>query len=60
MACCSLIGYVAYGRLRALLSVVDEQLEIALAILLTGLLFVLSSVIVERVQDARVEREAAE
>ena len=54
------IGYVSYGRIRAVLSIADDQLEVAIAILLIGLLFVLLSVIIEQVRDARVEREVSE
>lgn len=53
-------GYAAFDRVRALLSFADPELEFAVAILWTGILFVLLSVIVERFHDAKAEREASE
>ena len=49
-------GYVAFAVLRVILSITDIQLEIAVAILLAGLLLVFLSVLGERIVDAREER----
>jgi len=53
-------GYLAYQGLRMLLSFTDAQLELAVAILVTGILFVFASVVGERIQDLRSERSQGE
>jgi hypothetical protein len=53
-------GYVAYQILRAVLTITDTRLELAVGVLLTGVLFVFASVVGERIQDARDERSEAE
>ena len=52
-------GYLAYEVLRAVLTFTDTQLEIAVAVFLTGLLMVFLSLVVERIQDVRAERSEA-
>lgn len=49
-------GYIAYQILRALLTFTDMQLEVAVAVFLTGLLMVFLSLVVERIQDLQTER----
>lgn len=49
-------GYLAYQVLRAVLTFTDTQLEVAVAVFLTGLVMVFLSVLVERVLDAKAER----
>jgi branched-subunit amino acid ABC-type transport system permease component len=49
-------GYLAYQVLRAILTFTDAQLEVAVAVFLTGLIMVFLSLVVERVQDAKAER----
>ncbi|MCG8468538.1 MAG: hypothetical protein MJB57_10080 [Gemmatimonadetes bacterium] len=51
------IGYVVFERIRAILAIADPQLEIAVSVLLVGLFFVLLSVVIEQVRDARAARE---
>ncbi len=53
-------GYLAYQALRALLSFTDPRLELAIAVLMTGVLFVFASVLAERIRDARAERSQSE
>lgn len=53
-------GYLGYFALRAVLSITDAQLELAVAILLTGVIFVFASVVGERLEDRRRERRDAE
>ena len=53
-------GYVAYQVLRAVLSLTDSRLELAIAVILTGVLFVFVSVIVERIRDVGAERRQGE
>lgn len=53
------VGYVAYDRIRAVLAIADDELEFAVSIFLVGLLFVLISVVMEQVADARAQ-EASE
>ena len=53
-------GYVAYQVLRAALSITDSRLELAISVMLTGVLFVFVSVVVERIQDAGAERRQGE
>jgi len=53
-------GYLAYQGLRVILSIADAQLELAVAILVTGILFVFASVVGERILDARTERSQGE
>ncbi len=53
-------GYVAYQALRAVLSFTDSRLELAISVMLTGVLFVFVSVVVERIQDAGAERRQGE
>jgi hypothetical protein len=56
-----LVGvYIAYQILRAVLTITDTRLELAVGVLLTGVLFVFASVVGERIQDARDERSEAE
>jgi hypothetical protein len=54
------VGYLAYQALRVVLTITDVQLELAIAILLTGVLFVFASVVGERIEDARSERSQGE
>ena len=49
-------GYLAYQVLRTVLTFTDAQLEVAVAVFLTGLLMVFLSLVVERIQDAQTER----
>lgn len=49
-------GYLAYQALRVILTITDPQLETAVALFLTGLVMVFLSVLIERIQDARDER----
>lgn len=49
-------GYIAYLALRALLKITDAQLELAVAVLLMGFLFLLASLVGERIEDAKTER----
>lgn len=49
-------AYIAYYALRAVLTITDPQLEFAVGVLFTGVLFVIASLIGERIQDARAER----
>jgi predicted transporter len=49
-------GYVAYIALRAILTITDPQLELGVAVLLTGVLFLFASVLGERIEDAQNER----
>jgi hypothetical protein len=49
-------GYIAYQVLKVILRFTDAQLETAVAVFLTGLVMVFLSVLVERIQDARDER----
>ena len=53
-------GYVAYQALRAALPFTDSRLELAISVMLTGVLFVFVSVVVERIQDAGAERRQGE
>jgi len=53
-------GYLAYQGLRTILSITDGQLELAVAILVTGILFVFLSVVGERILDLRTERGQGE
>ena len=50
-------GYLAYQVLRIVLAITDAELELAVAILLTGVLFVFASLIGERILDAREEKK---
>ena len=50
------VGYLAYLALRAVLTFTDTQLELAVAVLLTGVVFIFLSVLGERIADARAER----
>lgn len=50
-------GYIAYQVLRVVLSITDAELELAIAVLLTGVLFLFASVLGERIGDARKERD---
>jgi hypothetical protein len=54
------VGYLAYQALRVILRMTDAQLELALAVLLTGILFLFLSVLGERIEDAREERKRGE
>jgi membrane protein implicated in regulation of membrane protease activity len=54
------VGYVGFFALRSVLAITDPQLEFALAVALTGVLFVFASVVVERIQDARAEDDPPE
>ena len=54
------VGYVGYFGLRALLTITDAQLELAVAVLLTGVIFVFASVVGERLEDRRRERSDLE
>jgi len=54
------VGYVAYQTLRVILTITDTRLELAITILLTGVLFVFASVVGERIEDARAERSQGE
>lgn len=49
-------GYVLYLMLRFVLRIVDPVLEIGTALVISGLLMVLASVIGERVADAKREK----
>ena len=51
------LAYVAYWGMRSLLTITDPQLEIGVAVGLAGLILVFVSVVMERVQDARSERD---
>lgn len=53
-------GYVSYVAVRAVLSITDAWLEVAIAILLTGVFFVFLSVLGERIQDEREKRSHGE
>ena len=53
-------GYLAFQAVRVVLSITDPQLELAVAILVTGILFVFASVLGERIVDARSERSRGE
>jgi hypothetical protein len=53
-------GYIGYYALRVVLKITDAQLELAVAVLLTGVLLVFASVLFERIQDAREERSQGE
>lgn len=53
-------GYLAYHALRVILTITDAQLELAIATLLVGVLFVFASVLGERIEDARSERSQRE
>lgn len=48
-------GYLAYQVLRTVLTFTDTQLEVAVAVFLTGLLMVFVSLVVERIQDVQAE-----
>ena len=50
-------AYLGYWALRAVLQITDAQLEFAVAVFLVGLLLVFLSVIIERIVDARTERD---
>lgn len=52
-------GTLAYWALRGILTITDPRLELAVAILLTGVLFVFLSVVIEQVADSRNERSDA-
>ena len=54
------VGYLAYQALRVILTITDAQLELAIATLLVGVLFVFASVLGERIEDARSERSQRE
>jgi hypothetical protein len=54
------VGYIAFEALRAILSIADPQLELAVSVLLTGVVFVFLSIVAERVADARQERKDLE
>lgn len=54
------VGYLGYKVLRAVLTITDPQLELAIAVLLTGILLVFLSVLGERIEDARAERKRTE
>jgi len=54
------LGYVALQALLVILSIADPDLELAVAVLLTGVVFVFLSIVAERVADARQERKDLE
>lgn len=49
------VGYVAFETLTRLLSITDAQLELAVAVTLTGVVFVFLSLVGERIVDTRDE-----
>lgn len=53
-------GYLAYQVLRVVLTITDAQLEIAVAVFLTGLVMVFLSLVVERIEDVQEERSRIE
>lgn len=54
------VGYLAYQALRVVLRMTDPQLELAVTVLLTGILLLFLSVLGERIEDAREERKRGE
>lgn len=48
-------GTIAYWALRGILGITDPELELGVAILLTGVLFVFISVLLEQVRDSRLD-----
>ena len=50
-------AYLGYWALRGILQITDAQLELAVAVFLVGVLLVFGSVVLERINDARSERE---
>lgn len=54
------LGYLGYIAVRAMLSIADAQLELAVSVALTGLLLVFASVITERISDVRAEQARSE
>jgi hypothetical protein len=53
-------GYLAYEVLRFVLTITDTQLEAAVAVFLAGLVMVFISLIGERIEDVREERNRLE
>ena len=54
------VGYLGFHALRVILRITDPHLELAVAILLTGVLFLFLSVLLDRIEDARTERNLKE
>ena len=55
-----IVGYSAFMSLRRLLAFADPQLEIAVSVALTGLVFLFLSVLTERIEDAKEEGSLSE
>ncbi|MDH3733881.1 MAG: hypothetical protein OEU54_10125 [Gemmatimonadota bacterium] len=49
------VGYAAFEALRRVLSITDTQLELAITVVLTGVVLVFLSLVGERIADARAE-----
>ena len=56
----AVVGWAAWAVLKGVLSITDSQLETAVAVSLTGVVLIFISIVVERVEDARQERELRE
>jgi len=54
------VGYGGYYGLRAILAITDALLETAVSLILIGALFIVGSVIGERVRDVRLDRSMEE
>jgi hypothetical protein len=52
----AVVGWAAWASLKAVLSITDTQLETAVAVLLTGVVFIFLSILGERIEDVRQER----
>jgi hypothetical protein len=53
-------GYLLFLTLRVVLSIADPMLEVGVALVLAGGLFVLASVVMEQIEDARIARSYQE
>lgn len=54
------VSYGAFRSFRRILSITDPQLELAIAVGLTGLALVFVSLIAERIEDEHAETELRE
>ena len=53
-------GYLLFLTLRVILHITDPVLEAGVALVLAGGLFVLASVVMEQIEDARIARSYEE
>ncbi len=53
-------GYLLFVALRVVLRLTDPVLEVGIALVLAGGLFVLASVVMEQIEDARIARSYEE